>query len=124
LNKNFTINLKARFRAFLLYIFDALSNNSKQYRRMKKLLALIFIQVFIVSLFAQAVKPKLKGWHLLNFQQDGYMGTGVKEAYELLKGRKSTTVIVAVIDSGIDTLHEDLVPNLWVNKKEITRQWN
>jgi len=47
------------------------------------------------------------------------MGTGVKEAYELLKGRKSTTVIVAVIDSGIDTLHEDLVPNLWVNKKEI-----
>jgi subtilisin family serine protease len=63
--------------------------------------------------------PKLKGWHLLNYQQDGYMGTGVKEAYELLKGRKSTTVVIAVIDSGVDTLQEDLKPALWVNPKEI-----
>src|SRR5882757_295694 len=88
---------------------------------MKRIQFLLFIQLFVVTLFAQTekVKPKLKGWHLLNFPQDGYMGTGVKEAYELLKGRKSTTVIVAVIDSGIDTLHEDLMPNLWVNKKEI-----
>ncbi|MBC7904224.1 MAG: S8 family peptidase, partial [Gemmatimonadaceae bacterium] len=32
---------------------------------------------------------------------------------------KSNTVIVAVIDSGIDTLHEDLKPILWTNPKEI-----
>lgn len=67
---------------------------------------------------AQTTHPKLKGWHLLNYQQDGYMGTGVKEAYELLKGRKSTTVIMAVIDSGVDTAQEDLRPNLWVNPKK------
>ena len=29
------------------------------------------------------------------------------------------TVIVALIDSGIDTLHEDLAANLWVNPGEI-----
>ena len=71
--------------------------------------------------FAQPVlvKPKLKGWHLLNLQQDGYFGTGVKEAYELLAGFKSTTVVVAVIDSGIDTAHEDLKPVLWTNPTEI-----
>ena len=35
-----------------------------------------------------------------------------------MKGRKSKQVIVAVIDSGIDTLHEDLLPVLWVNPRE------
>src|SRR5690606_12087972 len=32
---------------------------------------------------------------------------------------KSNRVVVAVIDSGIDTLHEDLKPVLWVNEGEI-----
>jgi subtilisin family serine protease len=32
---------------------------------------------------------------------------------------KSKKIIVAVIDSGIDTLHEDLKPILWRNPKEI-----
>lgn len=61
-----------------------------------------------------------RNWHLLNYAQDSVYGTGVEKAYnELLKGRKSTPVLVAVIDSGIDTLHEDLKPILWVNPKEI-----
>ena len=37
----------------------------------------------------------------------------------MLKGKKSKTVIVAVIDSGVDTLQEDLKPVLWHNPKEI-----
>ncbi len=43
------------------------------------------------------------------------------EAYEFVKSKniKGKTVVVAVIDSGIDTLHEDLKPVLWVNPKEI-----
>ena len=80
---------------------------------------LFFLHAFACPAFSQAAKQKLKGWHLLNFKEDGYMGTGVKEAYGLLKGRKSKTVIVAVIDSGIDTLQEDLKDVLWVNPKEI-----
>ncbi|OYT11056.1 MAG: peptidase S8 [Bacteroidetes bacterium 4572_112] len=39
--------------------------------------------------------------------------------YMKSKGKTQTTVIVAVIDSGIDTLHEDLRPKLWHNPKEI-----
>ncbi|HEY1202025.1 MAG TPA: S8 family peptidase, partial [Niastella sp.] len=35
------------------------------------------------------------------------------------KNLKGKTVLVAVIDSGIDTLHEDLKDILWVNPKEI-----
>jgi subtilisin family serine protease len=77
---------------------------------------LLFIQITGV---AQTTSPKLKGWQLLNYKEDGYMGTGVKEAYELLKNRKSQTVIIAVIDSGVDTLQEDLKAVLWVNPREI-----
>jgi subtilisin family serine protease len=47
------------------------------------------------------------------------MGISLQKAYDLLKGRKSTTVIVAVIDSGIDTAQEDLRAILWKNEKEI-----
>ena len=69
---------------------------------------------------AAAKETVPQGWHLLDKQNDGYYGIGVEKAYkELLKGRKSNTVIVAVIDSGIDTLHEDLKPILWKNPKEI-----
>ena len=86
-----------------------------------KIVLYLLFSLFFSGVFAQQIpaKPKLKGWHLLNYEQDGYFGTGVKEAYELLAGRKTTTVVIAVIDSGIDTLHEDLKANLWTNPKEI-----
>ncbi len=62
-----------------------------------------------------------KGWHLLDKAKDGYSGISMEKAYEFVKSKKlkGKTVIVAVIDSGIDTLHEDLKPILWKNPKEI-----
>ena len=87
---------------------------------LRSILFLVLFQVTFIFSFSQTALPsKLKGWHLLDPKQDGYLGTGVKEAYELLKNRKSKTVTIAVIDSGIDTLHEDLKANLWNNPGEI-----
>ncbi|SHE71370.1 Subtilase family protein [Cnuella takakiae] len=60
-----------------------------------------------------------KGWHTRDLQTDGLYGISVDKAYDFLKNKKSTPVIVAVIDSGIDTAHEDLRPVLWRNAKEI-----
>lgn len=61
-----------------------------------------------------------KSWHLMD-KQSGNQGISIDKAYEFLKSKnlKSKTVLVAVIDSGIDTLHEDLKPVLWTNPKEI-----
>ncbi|MES2458342.1 MAG: S8 family serine peptidase [Bacteroidota bacterium] len=58
-------------------------------------------------------------WYLLDLEIDGYPGISLKKAYELMKGKQSTSLIVAVIDVGVDTLHRDLKNILWINSGEI-----
>ncbi|MDB5235204.1 MAG: peptidase [Hymenobacter sp.] len=59
-------------------------------------------------------------WYLKDPQLDKTPGIGATRAYqEILKNLIPTPVIVAVIDSGIDTAHVDLKPVLWTNTKEI-----
>ncbi|MEN9569744.1 MAG: hypothetical protein RL172_975 [Bacteroidota bacterium] len=76
-----------------------------------------------VAGFAQtSVKEEVpKNWHQLDKATTGYYGISLDKAYGLLKTKKikSKQVLVAVIDSGIDTLHEDLKPVLWTNPREI-----
>lgn len=62
-----------------------------------------------------------RGWHLLDKAKDGYSGISINQANEFVKSKnlKSTPVLVAIIDSGIDTLHEDLKSVLWTNPGEI-----
>jgi subtilisin family serine protease len=50
---------------------------------------------------------------------NGKSGMETEAAYKLLKKRKSNTVIVAVIDSGIDIEHKDLQGKIWTNTDEI-----
>ena len=59
-------------------------------------------------------------WYLKDPQADKTPGISVTRTYaELLKNRTATPVVVAVIDSGIDTAHVDLKAVLWTNTKEI-----
>ena len=59
-------------------------------------------------------------WSHLDIIKDSLPGMSVDRAYaELLKGKTATTVIVGVIDSGIDINHPDLKPRVWTNAKEI-----
>jgi cell wall-associated protease len=63
---------------------------------------------------------KQQTWQLLDYEQDTVYGTSVNRAYkELLKGKKSHPVIVAVIDLGVDITQEDLQGHIWTNKREI-----
>lgn len=71
------------------------------------------------SIFAQQEVPK--GWHLLSPSKDSFYGIDLSKAYTFLKdkNKKPTPIIVAVLDSGVDTTHEDLKGVLWHNPKEI-----
>lgn len=60
-----------------------------------------------------------KEWIHLDPNDDGYAGISLNKAYQLLHGRPSKTVLVAVIDSGFDLDHEDLKGNYWTNEDEI-----
>lgn len=97
--------------------YPSLQKTSKQILQLAFSILLVFIALPVAT--AQQVKEVKKGWHLLDPKTDGYFGIGLTQAFEQLKGRKSQPVIVAVIDSGIDTLHEDLTPVLWINPKEV-----
>jgi len=61
-----------------------------------------------------------KVWSHLDLVNDTIPGMSINKAYEeIIKGKKGETIIVAVIDSGIDLDHEDLVDVIWVNKREV-----
>ncbi|MBL7664611.1 MAG: S8 family peptidase [Bacteriovoracaceae bacterium] len=67
---------------------------------------------------AYAHDDSLKEWHHLS-PIDGYEGIQSHEAYEKLKLTHENEVIVAVIDSGVDVNHEDLLGKIWFNLGEI-----
>ncbi|MFN8356113.1 MAG: S8 family peptidase [Spirosomataceae bacterium] len=59
-------------------------------------------------------------WFNLDLKDDKVLGISTEKAYrEILSKKKSKTVVVAVIDSGVDINHEDLQGKIWTNPKEI-----
>ncbi|MEX6687170.1 S8 family peptidase [Danxiaibacter flavus] len=75
---------------------------------------------FIVTISSSGYsQAELKGWHLLDPQKDTFYGISIDKTYGFLKGKTFQPIIVGVIDSGVDTTHEDLKNVLWHNTKEI-----
>lgn len=84
-----------------------------------KLRNAFFIILFPLFSFGQAKDTPPANWFNLDYEQDGVMGISTEKAYDLLlKGKKSTPVIVAVIDGGVDVSHEDLKNVIWINEKD------
>jgi len=70
--------------------------------------------------FSELTENEKHTWGHLDLVNDTIPGMSVNKAYtEIIKGKKGTTTVVAVIDSGIDIDHEDLDDVIWINKDEI-----
>jgi cell wall-associated protease len=96
------------------------------------ILLTLLLSLFILPSFALQAEQDTEGqdttvvaiptedWYLKDPETDSVLGVSAERAYAtLLKGKPSRTVVVAVIDSGVDIEHEDLKDNLWVNEDEI-----
>lgn len=87
--------------------------------RTLKLIALVMISILPLWGHTQSKDTNPPNWYNLDYEMDGVRGISTEKAYELLKDRKSTPVIVAVLDGGIDFMHEDLKDVMWINLGEI-----
>ena len=68
---------------------------------------------------ADLTTSEKNNWGHLDLVADTIPGMSIDKAYdEIIRNRKGTKTIVAVLDSGIDLNHEDLDDVLWTNTKE------
>ena len=68
---------------------------------------------------ADLTEEEQKNWGHADLLRDTIPGMSVDRAYdEIIKNRRGQTVVVAVLDSGIDLEHEDLDGVLWTNTDE------
>jgi len=80
-----------------------------------KYLTLLLLIVPILS-FSQ---KKEIGWQHLDPIDDSTLGISTLKGHQYLSDKKANTVIVAIIDNGVELTHEDLEGVFWVNKDEI-----
>jgi cell wall-associated protease len=88
--------------------------------RIRSLILAGFLTIpsFLIAQTAEDKAPK--DWFLRDPEQDHLQGVSAEKAYAtLLKDQPSRTVLVAVVDSGIDIEHEDLKSIIWTNEDEI-----
>ncbi len=62
---------------------------------------------------------EIQAWPHTDVFTDSIPGMSLAKAYTFVKDKQGKTVIVAVIDSGIDLEHDDLKDVAWVNEDEI-----
>lgn len=92
---------------------------------MKKLLFSLGMLALATGAFAQQKVEKvdstfLKNWMHADFETTGVYGVNTMKAKEFLakNNRKPQSIVVGVLDSGVEYFHEDLKNNMWVNPKE------
>ncbi|MGH1384462.1 S8 family serine peptidase [Kordia sp.] len=65
-------------------------------------------------------KTEKQNWHFKDIYEDSIPGISLDKAYrELLKNKKGSTIIVAVLDTELDIEHKDLKNQIWINSDEI-----
>lgn len=93
-------------------------HNYSTFVTMKNFFSALFVLSFTFLNSQSAKRPD--NWFNLDPQKDSVNGVSTERSYsELLKNKTSKTVIVGVLDSGVDFNHEDLKEVMWTNEDEI-----
>lgn len=94
----------------------------------RSLTCVLLVTAFIMPqlFFGQTIEnkqkeayPKLWNWFNEDPRTDKVSGMSVEKAYGYVKDRKPKEIVVAVLDSGVETDHPDLKENIWTNPDEI-----
>lgn len=85
------------------------------------LLAVTFSTINAQETSVSVFKPTDLNWYNADLKDNQIMGASVNKTYKELLVNKiaKKTVIVAIIDSGVDINHEDLKGKIWRNEDEI-----
>jgi subtilisin family serine protease len=93
---------------------------------MKTIQLMIVTLIVPFNIFGQAasvaeLNQDYLNWYNNDLKIDSNVGTSINKAYrDFLSDKKSKkTVVVAVIDSGVDIDHKDIKDNVWLNSDEI-----
>ena len=73
----------------------------------------------VVARASKMSEEEVQNWPHMNVYSDSIPGMSLTKAYEFIKDKKGQTVIVGVIDSGVDIEHADLKNVVWINEDEI-----
>lgn len=92
-----------------------------------KFLTSFLILLFVFKLNAiipnpgDSIDPDFVNWYNLDLDNDKVLGASVEKTYtRILKDKPAKkTIVVAVIDAGVDIYHEDLKEVIWINEGEI-----
>lgn len=92
---------------------------------MKKIIISFLVLMLSLHVFSQVAETTMseeekQNWFHSDFSKTGIYGVGTESALEFLKSKKMKpkTVVVGVLDSGVEIDHEDLKNEIWVNPKE------
>ena len=88
----------------------------------KALIAAAFLASFSFAFARDKMQDNdLKTWYHKDFSTTNVYGVNTNNAYKFLesKGLKPRTVVVGVLDSGVEVDHPGLINNMWKNPNEI-----
>ncbi|MFB6340795.1 S8 family serine peptidase [Saccharicrinis sp. FJH62] len=93
---------------------------------MKKIIVILLLLLLVNNIQSQeksvnAFDEEFIDWYNKDYQTDKILGTSVDLLYKtkLKTVIPKDTIIVAVIDGGVDINHEDLTGKIWINTDEI-----
>ena len=110
-------NLNKQFQAFVYFVMALLLSGCGS---TAAILSTPIENIDLIPLKIEALtESEKKEWSHLDLKTDTVPGVSLNRAYKEIVKPKGKTIIVAVIDSGIDIDHKDLEGQIWVNADEI-----